>query len=347
MTLLRKLDWYENHERVIPGHHHIAGLVELLLQRGYSSHQILKRTKLFYDDILTGRSLISPAQYCQIIRNATDLYNQPELSFLWGHSLYPGNYDGPSQLISHVDTLSALINIFCQYPKLTPLMTLTRWEDEHTLYLEWSDAIGLGSLQSFLVEAYSTGIVSLINWYFGEKLPWRHGFSEGAPTYIEEYEVNLGRRIQFNMGMNLIMLDKQWLQMPIPLHNRKPSSNVAFSIAKKQSDDENLKQRVGFVQQIKDLHITHMPNSYNLDELSALLNMSPATFKRKLGKHQTNFQRLQDRARLSVSLRLMQQKDLKTQDVAEYFEIRDVNNFRRAFKRWCGMTPAAIKERLV
>ena len=73
--------------------------------------------------------------------------------------------------------------------------------------------------------------------------------------------------------------------------------------------------------------------------------MSPATLKRKLSKHHFNYQRIQDLARLSISLKLIQKDDFKNIDLADYLKIKDVNNFRRAFKRWCGMTPAVIKKK--
>lgn len=346
MSIPKQLDWYENDERLIPGHYHISNLVDILLKRGFSSHQILKRTKLFYDDILTGHSLITPQQYCQIIQNAQDLYNHPELSFLWGHGLFPGHYDGLSLLISHAETLDELISIFCHYHRLTPLMVLNRWEDEDTVYLEWHDEIGLGAHHRFMVEAYTIAITSLINWYLGEKLPWRFGFTTSKPSYVEEYDVNFGGRIQFDLGMDLIMLDRKLLSRTLPMENRKAGSKAAFLIAKKQCDEEKLRERSGFIHAVFQQQMSNMPLVYSLDEMSTLLSMSPSTFKRKLSKHHFNFQRIQDKARFSVSLKLIQKDGLTNNDLAEYLEIKDVNNFRRAFKRWCGLTPAAIKERL-
>ena len=120
-----------------------------------------------------------------------------------------------------------------------------------------------------------------------------------------------------------------------------------FRLQKNQCDEVSFKDKLGFIQTVFQLHLEHMPDVYSLDDLSELLGMSPSTFKRKLAKHKYTFQRLQDMARLSVSLKLIQQNGFKNIDLANYLEIKDVNNFRRAFKRWCGMTPAAIKERLV
>lgn len=340
-------NWYENQDRIFPGHFHAASLMELLLQRGFNSHQVLKRTKLFYDDVLTGRSLITAEQFLQIIENGKGLYNHPELSFLWGHGLFPGHYDGFSQLIQNAPSLDELLEIFCQYPQLTPFMTLHRWEDEHTLYLEWRDAIGVGKNESFLIEAYSVGITSLINWYFSSKLPWRFGFSTSKPIHIEEYEVNFGSHVQFDLGMNFIMLDKAWLNKSIPDNNKKGSSKSAWAIAKKQCDLEHRHMPPGFIDQILSIHRDALPNIVALSEMADMLDISPATLKRKLARHNFNFQRSQDLMRLSVSLRMMQQQGLKISELADYLEITDVNNFRRAFKRWCGMTPAAFKERLV
>jgi AraC-like DNA-binding protein len=167
------------------------------------------------------------------------------------------------------------------------------------------------------------------------------------PKYIEEYEVNFGSHVQFDLGMNFIMLDKAWLNKSIPENNKKGSSKAAWAIAKKQCDLEQKNMKPGFIDQILSIHRNKLPNIVGLSEMADILEMSPATLKRKLAKHNFSFQRSQDLMRLSVSLKMMQQQGLKVSELADFLEITDVNNFRRAFKRWCGMTPAALKERLV
>jgi AraC-like DNA-binding protein len=72
--------------------------------------------------------------------------------------------------------------------------------------------------------------------------------------------------------------------------------------------------------------------------------MSPATFKRKLQKHDTGFQQQVDLASKHVAFDLYQFKGFSKEEVADYRRFNDAANFRRAFKRWTGSTPNLIRE---
>lgn len=346
MSTKSELTWYENDRGMFPAHFHAANLMDLLQQRDISSHLFLKKTKIFYEDIKTGKVNLSAQQFCQFLDNAKNLYREPELSFRWGHGLFPGHFDGFSQALSHGDTLNDLLNTFCKFPQLTPMMRLRRWEDEHTVYLQWVDEIGLANQYDFLVEGYSTAIISLVNWFYSEKLPWRLGFSMAEPRNREEYEVNLGPDLQFELGVDIIMLERSWLDQVIPEKNRKPISQAALSIALSQCEDDLKHLPMGIIQCVLSLQVSKLPESISLNSMAQLLGMSSATLKRKLAKHDVTYQRIQDLARLNVSLELIQKRGLKNTELADQLNITDANNFRKAFKRWSGMTPAAIKKRL-
>lgn len=341
------ISWYENDARVYPAHFHAAGLMDILLERGIESDRFLKGTRLFYDDLLKGNTRLDSTQFCHIIENAKNLYALPELSFRWGHGMFPGHFDAYSQLICHANNLKQLTDVLSRYSILTPLLSLKIWEDADTVYIQWNDAIGLGASYAFVIEAYVTALTSLVNWYFSEKLPWKFSFSFSEPKHIEEYKVNLGDHVQFSMGVDLIMLDKSWLEKPFPPINRNLSSNAAFTLAKRQCENENEKGSLGFIEAISSVLNNESPNILSLNETADRFGVSPATFKRKLKNHGWSFQRLQDQSKLEVSLYLIQTKGLGNTELAEYLNITDANNFRKAFKRWCGMTPATIREKLV
>lgn len=61
-----------------------------------------------------------------------------------------------------------------------------------------------------------------------------------------------------------------------------------------------------------------------------------------LKNHHTHFQAQVDQCRLHTAIKLYRIKGYKTEQVSQYLEINDANNFRRAFKRWSGMSPQAI-----
>lgn len=77
--------------------------------------------------------------------------------------------------------------------------------------------------------------------------------------------------------------------------------------------------------------------------LAAQLGLSPATLKRRLQQECTHFQHLQDALRGQQALHLILDRGWTNQRLADFFCISDVNNFRRAFKRWTGARPSELR----
>lgn len=77
--------------------------------------------------------------------------------------------------------------------------------------------------------------------------------------------------------------------------------------------------------------------------LAAQFDLSPATLKRRLRREHTHFQHLQDALRGQQALHLIVDRGWTNQRLADFFSISDVNNFRRAFKRWTGARPSELR----
>ena len=68
-----------------------------------------------------------------------------------------------------------------------------------------------------------------------------------------------------------------------------------------------------------------------------------ATFKRKLKQHGSSFQELQDQLRKQQAVYWLQLQGLNNEESAIKMEFSDIPNFRRAVKRWTGLTPSQLR----
>lgn len=76
-------------------------------------------------------------------------------------------------------------------------------------------------------------------------------------------------------------------------------------------------------------------------DVAAALNMSVATLRRKLGLVDTNFRAVRDQVNSELAAAaLIEQRSVV--DVAEQLGYCDVRSFKRAFKRWRGVSPAVF-----
>ena len=337
------MQFRECHQAIYPAHFQLLKLMDLMDAQGLHHHQYLKGSGLFYEDIASGNKYISALQFIRVIENAQKL-GEPELAFRWGHALWPGHYDVFSQLLQSTSNLSELIMVVHDYSEmLCPLLKPIVINADEYVFIYWQDEVGVSSILRFLVEAYSTALLSLSHWLNQKKLTWRLGFSYEPPKYLEEYAVNLGDNVQFNMGVNLLALNHHDFIKPWTSFN---TSIAIKELLRRQADQKYQDIAPGLIGQLTRWNQQNIQLNPSLDQAALAFSMSRATLKRKLKTHGTAFQRIQDQARLSICLYLLHQKKWSNQQVASYLRFSDANNFRKAFKRWCGDTPNSMREKL-
>jgi AraC-like DNA-binding protein len=143
------------------------------------------------------------------------------------------------------------------------------------------------------------------------------------------------------VGIDVMAIDKAYLHQ-----NWQRETNTAYNISLRQCEQFST-QIVGFIEQVFDYIQANIRQSLTLEDVAAHFQISSATLKRKLKKHDSRFQQLQDQARLSTALYLYQCNGFNNSQVAHYLNFNDMPNYRRAFKRWSGRTPNSLKQDLL
>ena len=104
---------------------------------------------------------------------------------------------------------------------------------------------------------------------------------------------------------------------------------------------QNIQQN--FLLSLHQYLMQNIQNNIQLEQTADYFQMSSATLKRKLKKHQTHFQAQLDQSRLHTAIILYRVHGFKTEQISQYLQINDATNFRRAFKRWSGLTVQAAQ----
>jgi AraC-like DNA-binding protein len=73
------------------------------------------------------------------------------------------------------------------------------------------------------------------------------------------------------------------------------------------------------------------------------LKLSRSTLFRRLDDEGITFQSLLDETRKELAIRYLVKSDLNNQQIAHLVGYRDPNAFQRAFRKWTGMTPQALR----
>ncbi len=77
------------------------------------------------------------------------------------------------------------------------------------------------------------------------------------------------------------------------------------------------------------------------------LKLSRSTLLRRLDEEGTSFQTLLDETRKDLAIRYLLKSDLNNQQIAHLVGYRDPNAFQRAFRKWTGTSPQALRREAV
>ncbi|MCY7296313.1 helix-turn-helix transcriptional regulator [Alteromonas sp. a30] len=332
--------WFELDDKIFDSHPIVARLIDLAVQRGANCDALLRGTGIFYQDVQLNRTTLSYQQISKLIANAEKQVTSQDLSFLLGRRLFPSNLGDIGLLLSNTRHLNNMLRMMqCFQILLFPyLQTHVERHEAHT-YLILNPAIAENDQLRFFIELLCAAIHSACKWQLGEIVPLHFYFTFPRPRNIYQYEENLGFRLHFSQSLCMISAPNEWLYKSTP-----ESSKLVRQQKRLHSQQLRNTQpfKCGLIQYVCE-RIRHAPSA-SLEDIAEQMHISPATLKRKLKQHGTQFQKLQDRVRMQSALFDLKIRGLGNKDVAQKLGFSDLANFRRAFKRWTGMTPKEVKQ---
>jgi len=100
------------------------------------------------------------------------------------------------------------------------------------------------------------------------------------------------------------------------------------------------------VSEINEILETSLGDHPSFDMLASAFKMSGRTLRRQLANAGTSYQKLVDNFRRDHAIECLKNTGMSTEDIAECLGFSDVANFRHAFKKWVGQSPAAYRARV-
>lgn len=301
---------------------------------------LLAGTNLSEASLHTASQLMSPAQLLALLNNLGRAANDMELPFLLGSQWLPGHYGAVSHALMLAADLRQALTLLVRWPLLLcPLLTPRLEFDSEGAVLYWTDAWGATAQQAFLVDLHMSAVAGMTRWLSSERLPWRFAFNRTRPRELAAHEVHLGQTLTFGSQRNSMRIEAAWLDRPWPRGN---AAAVELTLPLATNEAGSLSGAHSLLDLLYDYLRTHIHHAPTLNDCALWFNISPATLKRHLTHHRTHFQAELDQVRVHVALDLIQKDHLDNDSVAARLGFHDGNNFRRAFKRWTGLTPSQL-----
>ncbi|WP_111978591.1 AraC family transcriptional regulator [Algibacillus agarilyticus] len=339
------MNWFERDDDILLCRQFTVALVDLAKQSGIHPDKILKGTRCFYNDLIKPEYCISVQALLVIIDNVNKLSTRQDLSFLLGRKFFPSHVGMLGQAFLNCSNIAQMLRICqCFQFQLCPFLFVQVSKTTGKTHLIFNSAVGTlhDHQQRFLYEFMFTAMLGALKFRLGELVPLSIKLPYRAVEYTEQYQVHWGGKVQFDQQIAMITIADNWLYKPLP-DSSLPLKKMALNEAKVQ---RLTACKIGFVQAVcQYIKCKMATQDISLEACAAHFKMSPATFKRKLSHHQTRYQQLLDQLRSQHAIFLMTENQQSNERIASSLQFTDLTNFRRAFKRWTGMTPTDFRHK--
>ncbi|MEM5509421.1 helix-turn-helix domain-containing protein [Pseudoalteromonas sp. AS71] len=314
----------------------ITSAVELAQSRDINLHKLLRGTGIFEQDLLNFQHAFSVSQQVRLLAQFKLLMKSTDSGFLLGSQLINDTRAEAQALIYSDNLAQVLKQLSLLRMQLAPLLFSQTYIKNDNVYIYIQPAHGLDeSLYRYVLEIYSTAFYSLLK-RVSESYPYcQFDFAFKRPRHIQEYEQNLGLKVSFDKPCTRWVLNKAMLRAKNP-----HASQLRFMQAQSQLDNKNVVSMT-FIEAACRYLYSHP--SANLECTAKHFDMSSATFKRRLKLNGVRFSALIDEQNKHKAIYLLTLCAKHNEQVAEHLAFYDIPNFRRAFKRWTGLTPNQLK----
>lgn len=282
------------------------------------------------------------ARFVAALRDAVAETGEPALGLLLGERLAAGTHGAVGHAVMHSRTLGEALAVVVRYAALRmPLLAFEAGRDERHWRLTVHPLHALGDTERTLVEATLLAIHRLL----GALLV------EDSPVEDIVFTHRLGRDRALAMALFACPIregaETAGLRVPADrLDHALPLADPeAFALAERQCRDE-LARRDGdatVAGRVRALLEGPLLAHADTDACARLLAMSPRSLERRLAAEGTAFRRLVDERRCARAEAWLRD-GRSVEAVASALGYSDAANFRRAFRRWTGQTPAAWRD---
>jgi len=325
----------------LPGNY-VLELVELAGEWGVKSTELLRGLGVSARMLADPSTRLPLATVAEIVRRALLLTGEPGLAFSMGMKMrisMHGFLGFAAMTAANVREALALAERFSR--TRTTVLSLRSYREGNSACLAIEDCLLRGEALEFLVITLFIGIWQIGNAITGRALTGSVDLTFPEPPHFRRFKHLVPGGLRFSQPSNRLVFDAWALDLPLVT-----ADPAATRLAREQCERElaALGDTGRFVARVRAIAASDGERVLPLDETARALNLSARTLKRRLAEHGTTYRAVIDELRLERAQRLLADRTLSMERIADRLGYSDVANFTRAFKRWTGKTPAASRK---
>jgi AraC-like DNA-binding protein len=300
---------------------------------------------------MTAAMLTSPEarfsyfQFAALADNAVKLTNNPAIGLDLGANIGLAQMGVLGLALLSSPTLGAALEMLLRYYRtLVPAFDMSLRIARDRAVLTVREAIPLKPFDALATEALVVAIATQARALLGRSLPLRASrFAYAEPPWAGRYERLLGGTPVFDCAATELEIDAALLDAPVAGADPATLALAAQYCEKLATPFVAVD---GLVGQMRRLLGSASGRPPDLAELARALQTSTRTLRRSLRAMRTSYTELLDESRRERAEELVRNSNVALEQIARELGFSTVRSFRRAFKRWTGATPGAIRAAL-
>lgn len=321
----------------------LPALVETMAALGVDAAAVLEGTGISPLALTDHNARLSQRQKVALFDNVQRLSPDPAVGLLAGQRQRIPDFGVFGYVLLSSATLADAVAFGIQHIRLAgPVLEKEfRIEGELAIF-EGRDVLDLGHLLPLATEFWFSSTLTLMGRVLERPFqPRRMLLPYPAPACAGRYPEILNCPVSFEAKVMQMHFDASLLGLPLPNANPLTASLSTDFCARML---EAIGGEDALVKTIKEACLNRgagdMPRA---DEMASRLHMSTRTLHRRLLDAGTRYQDIIDGVRKRLAIELLERTELSVDEIAERSGFADTSNFRKAFRKWTGQTPAYFR----
>lgn len=197
-------------------------------------------------------------------------------------------------------------------------------------------------LLPFLCEEVFASSIAIMRMMLGNDIsPLRVELSYPSPAYGAAYQRLFNCPVRFNSPANRLVLSATLMDRPLTTRSAA-SHAIALAACRRLIEPATTNQDV--ISSVENLLREKLRQRPSMTDIAAWLNITERTLRRHLTEAGQRFSNIRDRVMEQRARMLLSDSTLPVASIAEELGFSDARDFRRAFRRWTGLTPMGFRQ---
>jgi len=280
----------------------------------------------------------------RLLLDAEAIAREPALGLFVGERLVARTHGFVGYAALKSRTLRELLDVLQQFLGLRiSVLALTYHVAGSDVRVVLNQVFPLGEIQRPVLEAVVMSVRNILEAVSMGACDIRSvSFPFSAPDYAPLARELIGSNVHYGQAWAGLTIPAAMLDVPL-----KMADPQAFREAEQicQGQLAKLHSNTTLSGRVRRLLLEKQNGFPSLPATARRLHMTPRTLHRRLGREQTSYRAILEDIRYRLAAEHLRSGHASVEEIAYMLGYSDPSNFRRAFRRWSGMSPSAYRSR--